>query len=142
MLAIQFVLSSFSSFLPNSRVKWFTDSQGTGSIVQVGSMNFNLHKLASDIFSFCFKFGIDLDIEWVPRSLNEKADYLGKVVDYDDWELAPEFFGNWTSSGGRLLLIALPLAITGRSQNIFQDSGILGQPELTRFSKTGNTKIA
>ena len=81
LLAIEFVLSWFSSFLPNSRVKWFTDSQGTGSIVQVGSMNFNLHKLASDIFSFFFKSGIDLDIEWVPRSLNEKADYLSKIVD-------------------------------------------------------------
>ena len=41
LLAIQFVLSSFSSFLPNSGVKWFTDSQGAGRIVQVGSMNFN-----------------------------------------------------------------------------------------------------
>ena len=41
LLAIQFVLSSFSSFLPNSRVKWFTDSQGAVGIVQVGSMNFN-----------------------------------------------------------------------------------------------------
>ena len=60
--------------------------------MQVGSMNFNLHKLAADIFSFCFTFGIELDIEWVPRSLNEKSDYLSKIVDYDDWELAPEFF--------------------------------------------------
>ena len=47
---------------------WFTDSQGAARIVQVGSMNFNLHKLASGIFSFCFKFAIYLDIEWVPRS--------------------------------------------------------------------------
>ena len=47
LLAVQFVLSSF---LPNSRVKWFTDSQGAARIVQVGSMNFNLHKLASHIF--------------------------------------------------------------------------------------------
>ena len=28
LLAIEFVLSWFSSFLPNSRVKWITDSQG------------------------------------------------------------------------------------------------------------------
>lgn len=61
-------------------------------IVQVGSMNFNLHKLAFDIFSFCFKFGIDLDIQWVPRSLNDEADYLSKIVDYDDWEIVPETF--------------------------------------------------
>ena len=69
-----------------------TDSQGAGGIVQVGSMNFSLHKLASDNFSFCFKFGIDLDIEWVPRSPNEKADYLSKIVDYDDWGACPEIF--------------------------------------------------
>ena len=55
-------------------------------------MNFNLHKLASDILSFCFSSRIDLDIEWVPRSLDEKADYLSKIVDYDDWQPAPEFF--------------------------------------------------
>ena len=92
LLAIQFVLTSFSTFLPHSKVKWFTDSQGAARILQVGSMNFNLHKLAFDMFSFCFKFGIDLDIQWVPRSLNDKADYLSKIVDYDDWELAPETF--------------------------------------------------
>ena len=29
----------------------------------------------------------------MPRSLNEKADYLSKIaVDCDDWELAPECF--------------------------------------------------
>ena len=28
----------------------------------------------------------------MPRSLNDKADYLSKIIDYDDWELAPEFF--------------------------------------------------
>ena len=92
LLAIQFVLVSFSSFLSHSKVKWFTDSQGAAKIVQVGSMKFNLHKLAFDIFSFCFKFGIDLDIQWIPRSLNDKADYLSKIVDRDDWELAPETF--------------------------------------------------
>lgn len=91
LLAVQFVLSSFSWFLPNCRVKWFTDSQGAARIVQVGSMNFNLQKLAFDIFSLCFKVGIYLDIQWVPRSLNEKADFLSKIVDYDDWKLAPGF---------------------------------------------------
>ena len=33
-----------------SRVKWFTDSQGAARIIQVGSMHFNLHNLASDFF--------------------------------------------------------------------------------------------
>ena len=138
LLAIQFVLSSFSSFLPNS-----TDSQGAGRIVQVGSMNFNLHKLASDIFSFCFKFGIELDIEWVPRSLNEKADYLSKIVDYDDWELVPEFFRQLDELWGPFTVDCFATCYNRKvPKNIFHDSGILGQPELTRFSRTGNTKIA
>ena len=44
------------------------------------------------VFEDIIKAGIYLDIEWVPRSLNEKADFLSKIVDYDDWELAPGFF--------------------------------------------------
>ena len=135
-----FVLSSFSSFLPNSRVKWFTDSQGAGRIVQVGSMNFNLHKLASDIFSFCLELIWTLSGSLDP--LMKKRIISAKLLIMMTGSLSPSFFGNSTSSGGRLWLIALPLAITGRSLNIFHDSGILGQPELTRFSRTGNTKIA
>ena len=50
-------------------------------------MHFDLHLLASDIFSFCYNYGINLEIDWVPRSLNDKADYL-----LDDWEVVPEIF--------------------------------------------------
>lgn len=144
LVGVQFVLSSFSSFssfLPNSRVKWFTDSQGAARIVQVGSMDFNLHKLASDIFSFCFKFRIYLDIEWVPRSLDEKADYLSKIVNYDVWELAPGVFRQ-LDDHWRPFTVDCFAPTTTRSQNLFLDSGIPGRPELTRFSKTGDTKIA
>ena len=61
-------------------------------IVQVGSMHFEMHLLASDIFSFCYNHGINLEIDWVPRSLNDKADYLSKIVDYDYWENVPKIF--------------------------------------------------
>ena len=73
LVAIVFVLFSLGQFMSGSRVKRFTDSQGAARIVQVGSMHFNLHNLASDIFSFFFNQGINLEIEWVPRSQNEKA---------------------------------------------------------------------
>lgn len=55
-------------------------------------MHFNLHVLASDILFFCSYHGINLEIDWIPRSLNKKADYLSKIVDYDDWEVIPETF--------------------------------------------------
>lgn len=77
-------------FFSHSWVKWFNDNQEAARIVQVGSMHFNLHVLASDIFSFCSRHGINLEIDWIPRSLDEKADYLSKNVDYDDWEVIPE----------------------------------------------------
>ena len=100
--------------------------------MQVGSMNFNLHKLASDIFSLCFKVGIYLDIQWVPRSLISARLWIMTIG-----SLPPGSFGYWTSFGDHLQLIALPPTTTRRSENIFQDSGILGQLGLTCFSKTG-----
>lgn len=75
LVAILFVLVSLAQLMFVSRVKRFTDSQGVARIIQVGSMHFNPHNLASDIFFFCSNHGINLDIEWVPRSQNEKADF-------------------------------------------------------------------
>ena len=69
LAAIKFVLDAFCPLLLRSRVKWFTEKQGAARIVQVGSMHFNLHTLAFDIFSFCSHHGINLEIDWIPRSL-------------------------------------------------------------------------
>ena len=92
LVAIKFALESFESILQQSRVKWFTDSQVAAKIIQVGSMKFNLHQLAFAVFSACLKARIELDIQWIPRSLNEKADYLSKIVDYDDWVITSKVF--------------------------------------------------
>ena len=75
-----------------ARTANYYTTQGAARIVQLGSMHFDLHLLASDIFSFCYNYGINLEIDWVPRSLNDKADYLSKIVDFDDWEVVPEIF--------------------------------------------------
>ena len=103
--------------VPIPVVKRVTHSKG---YLKIGSMNVNLHKLACDIFSFC-------------------SDYLGKIVNYDDWKLAPGVFRQPDDLWARRL-IALPPTITRRSQNIFLDSGIPGQPELTRFA-TGRPSV-
>ena len=55
-------------------------------------MLFELHLLASDISPFCYNHGIILEIDWVRRSLNDKVDYLNKIVGYGDWAIVPEFF--------------------------------------------------
>jgi hypothetical protein len=56
-------------------------------IAQVGSMKLEYHELAISIFSTCFRANIQLDLQWIPRTLNEQADYVSKSNDFDDWEV-------------------------------------------------------
>ena len=112
LATILFVLNALRPFLSSFRVKWFTDNQGAARIVQVGSMHFEVHLLASDTFSFCCNHGINLEIDWVPRSLNDKADNLSKIVDYDDWEIVPEIFQLLDSRWGLILSTVSPLFTT------------------------------
>ena len=35
---------------------------------------------------------IELELVWIPRDENEKADYLSRIVDHDDWSLNPLLF--------------------------------------------------
>ena len=48
--------------------------------------------MALSIFRFCFSHGIALEAQWIPRSLNERADLLTRFVDKDDWRLNPSVF--------------------------------------------------
>ena len=50
------------------------------------------HQLASEIFSICFTAGIQLDIQWIPRAENTRADYISKFTDCDDWEITLDTF--------------------------------------------------
>ena len=81
--AIEFLLRSFTELLKSTHVKWFTDSQVAAKIVEVGSMKFELHVLAINIFTLCIN-QITLDIQWIPREENVQADYISKLVDPDD----------------------------------------------------------
>lgn len=90
--AIAFALQSFSPLVSSSHVKWFTDNQAAAKIVEIGSMKFDLHILALEIFQTCVVNNIKLDIEWVPRSENEKADAISRFIDTDDWQITEEFF--------------------------------------------------
>ena len=94
LIAIEYSLKAFAPILRNSRVKWFTDSQSSVRIVEVGSMKFSLHTLATSIFEFCIRKNIELSVQWIPRSLNQKeADSVSKFMDIDDWQITSEFFG-------------------------------------------------
>ena len=55
-------------------------------------MKEHLHQLAVDIFHTAKENNIETEVEWMPRSLNEKADYLSKIVDFDDWTVKDCYF--------------------------------------------------
>lgn len=83
--AVALVLESVVSKLRNERVKWFTDNQNVARILVVGSRKEHLQEIALTVFRLLFQHNIKLEPEWVPREQNEIADFISRIVDYDDW---------------------------------------------------------
>ena len=88
----QKALFSLIYFLEDKNIKWFTDSQNVVSIVGKGSTKTVLHKLALDMFSTCLKYNVNIDMVLIPRSENDKADFLSHIVDIDDWSISGYIF--------------------------------------------------
>ena len=78
--------------MKGQNIHWFSDNQGTISVINYGSMKVHLQKLALDIFSLCLNNNISIYLEWIPRNLNEIADAISKFIDYDDWRTTDGFF--------------------------------------------------
>ena len=55
-------------------------------------MKLNLHKLAIKIFQFCAERSICLEVQWIPRTENKKADCVSRLIDFDDWQITQDFF--------------------------------------------------
>ena len=72
--AVYICLSSFSVVLSGRAVQWFTDNRNIPSIIRNGSMKRDLHEISLSIFQLVLRNGIDLQVDWIPRSLNEHAD--------------------------------------------------------------------
>jgi len=96
---VSFGLKSFAH-LSGCDVKWFTDNQAVPSIVHSGSMKEHLHIVALNIFQTAKDNNIDINVEWIPHTQNERADYLSKIVVYDDWTVKDCCFHAVTSVWG------------------------------------------
>ncbi|XP_063416792.1 uncharacterized protein LOC134699035 [Mytilus trossulus] len=92
LTAVKNVFLSLIDFLSDKNVKWFTDNQNVVSIVSKGSTKSVLQKLALDIFSTCIKHNVNIDMVWIPRTENERADYLSRIIDSDDWAISEFVF--------------------------------------------------
>ena len=82
----------FLSIVQCSYIKWFSDNQAACSIVQVGSMSHDPHIIAINIFNLCAANNIELDIQWIRRNELEKADFIGSIIDIDDWQFSYGIF--------------------------------------------------
>ena len=69
-------------------------------ILQTGSKKPALQEEALAIFTAAVQGRIRIEPEWIPRSQNEQADWLSRIVDKDDWEIPTEFFLRLDASWG------------------------------------------
>ena len=90
--AVDIVLKSMISKLSCRRTKWFTDNQAVARIAASGSMKEELQEIALSICRTCLANNIHIDMEWIPRTQNERADHLSKIVDQDDWGVSNHIF--------------------------------------------------
>ena len=91
------VLEAFTAKLRNERERWYTDNQNVTRIIVTGSKNTSLQQEALAIFSASVANSIRIEPEWIPREENKLADYMSRIVDYDDWITL--FSSSWTIGG-------------------------------------------
>ena len=94
LAAVLRVLGAIVGKLSNMRVRWFTDNQNVAHILKVGSKQQHLQTMALEVFFLTIQNHIHLEPEWIPRELNTQADYLSRIIDYDDWQLNHRVFSD------------------------------------------------
>lgn len=92
LVAIDNTMSVYAPTLSHSKIKFFSDNKGACSILKKGSPKIILNDLAISIFSKALRNDISFDSQWIPRTENERADFLSKYEDKDDWKIHPKVF--------------------------------------------------
>lgn len=89
------LLCSVGHLLRGHRVIARGDAQNVFWILDRGGSRLeHLQEICLNILWLCHNLQIDLTPDWVPRAQNELADYLSKLVDYDDFGLQPAAFAH------------------------------------------------
>jgi hypothetical protein len=70
----------------------YFDNANAALICTKGSPKPRLQKYAENIADISVAFNIKLNTVWIPRDLNNLADSLSKVVDYEDYSLKTSVF--------------------------------------------------
>ena len=102
----------------------FSDSQTACKIIQVGSMRSDLHTIAVQIFQFCANNDIELELQWIPRTEIERADYISRIINIDDWQISADCFRSLEESWAFIQWIVLLIIIIRRFASFSLDFGI------------------
>ena len=128
-MCVKHTLQGFTHFLKGQCVKWYTDNKGVATIFKSESNKVHLHKLAMEIFSLSKEYDIVIDMEWIPQSDNEVADYLSKIVDFDDWGVKVCYFHSLNSIWGPFTVDYFANSVNAevpRFYSLFFQPGCLG----------------
>ena len=98
--AVSRLIRSHVDVLKDSVIKVFSDNKNVKSVLMSGSTKPDIQNIAINLNNFCDKENITLRPEWIPRKDNEKADYLSRCKDSDDWEISPVLFQSLDSQWG------------------------------------------
>ena len=66
--------------LKHSYVKWYSDSQAACTVARVGSMRKDLHEIALWVYQVCLEQKIEFEIDWIPRTELQRADFLSRLI--------------------------------------------------------------
>ena len=72
-----------------------SDSQTVSRVISAGSMRPELNIISQNVFKMFAKFqicAIHLEIQWIPRFGIERADFISRFVDIDDWKMTTDCF--------------------------------------------------
>ena len=148
-VAVLNALRSFGHLVAGSELLIRTDSQtlvriwhkgGSQRVDEEGELF--LHDLVCALDSLVKELNLRPHLQWVPRDLNELADFWSKFQDPGDWMLEESIFAELQAAGARTLWIAWPrLLIHGCADSIL-DTIPWEQKASTVFSSpTGQERI-
>jgi hypothetical protein len=117
LLAAVELLLGCASILRNTVFTLHFDNMNAAGVLEKGSSKFRLQNYAVFAYNICRQYNIRLKTVWIPRCLNNVADLISKMIDYEDYSVQHWFF-----------------------QLAMEVSGLV--PNFDRFANNWNTKCA
>ncbi len=91
LAAVELILSCVK-LLENCIFTLHFDNINAATVLEKGSGKFRLQNYAIFVDKICREYNISLRPVWIPRSLNNVADIVSKMFDYDDYSVQEHFY--------------------------------------------------